>query len=82
MCHACDQAREAPDYRLCADRCMWCTARRIQIIQRRLPLAPLVKAERCRQVLAEGLSWGLGEKQIRALAKQGATAIRPEGKKT
>lgn len=39
MCECCNEARSAPEsYRMFADYCLYCAARRIQYIQRRLPL--------------------------------------------
>ena len=70
MCYACDQAREAPEHaRLFADGCLHCAARYIQHIQRRMSIAPSAKADRCRKVLAQALTFGLSEMDIRRMAK-------------
>ena len=71
MCRCCNDARPDPaSYRLFAERCLHCAARRIQFIQRRLNLAPDVKRNRCRTALAQAMALGLPEAQIRAMAKR------------
>ena len=53
MCHCCNDARPDPaSYRLFAEGCLHCAARRIQYIQRRLKLAPDAIRTRCRTALA------------------------------
>lgn len=70
MCHCCDDARPDPEtYRLFAEGCLHCAARRIQFIQRTLRLAPSVTRDRCRAALADAMALGLPEAQIRAMAK-------------
>ena len=55
-----------------------CAARRIQYIQRRLPLSPDDKRNRCRKALNQALELGLAEKEIRAMAKLSAWQLAPE----
>lgn len=77
-CHCCNDARPDPaNYRLFADGCLHCAARRIQYIQRRLPLAPSIKAERCRSALAQALALGLPEAEIRSMAKRAEWQLAP-----
>ena len=71
MCHCCNDARPDPaSYRLFAEGCLHCAARRIQFIQRRLKLAPDAIRTRCRTALAQAMELGLPEAQIRAMAKK------------
>lgn len=77
-CHCCNDARPDPaNYRLFADGCLHCAARRIQYIQRRLPLVPSTKAERCRSALAQALELGLPEAEIRSMAKRAEWQLAP-----
>ena len=70
-CTTCNEARSAPEsYRLFADYCLYCAARRIQYIQRRLPLSLDDKRNRCRKALADAMALGLPEQEIRAMAKR------------
>lgn len=70
MCHCCNDARPDPaTYRLFAEGCLHCAARRIQFIQRRLNLAPDDKRNRCRTALAQAMERGLPEAEIRRMAK-------------
>ena len=70
-CRCCNDARPDPaSYRLFADGCLHCAARRIQYIQRRLNLAPDAIRTRCRTALAQAMALGLPEAQIRAMAKK------------
>ena len=70
-CSTCNEARSAPEhYRMFADYCLHCAARRIQFIQRRLNLAPDDKRNRCRTALADAVALGLPEQEIRAMAKK------------
>ena len=56
MCTCCNEARSAPEsYRMFADYCLHCAARRIQYIQRRLPLSLDDKRNRCRKALADAM---------------------------
>lgn len=49
MCTCCNEARSEPQaFRFFAEGCLHCAARRIQYIQRRLPLSPDDKRNRCR----------------------------------
>lgn len=81
-CQCCTDASQAPEsYRLFADGCLHCAARRIQYIQRRLPLGPSQKAERCRLALSQALSLGLPEAEIRSMAKLAAWQVEPQGRK-
>lgn len=78
MCTCCDEARSAPEsYRMFADYCLHCAARRIQYIQRRLPLSPDDKRNRCRKALNQALELGLPEKEIRDMAKLSAWQLAP-----
>ena len=71
MCECCNEARSAPEsYRMFADYCLYCAARRIQYIQRRLNLAPEATRTRCRKALAQAMELGLPEQEIRAMAKR------------
>ena len=71
MCNCCNDARPDPaSYRLFAERCLHCAARRIQFIQRSLNLAPDAIRTRCRTALAQAMELGLPEQEIRAMAKK------------
>jgi predicted nucleic acid-binding Zn-ribbon protein len=71
MCTTCNEARANPGgYRLFAEGCLHCAARRIQFIQRTLRLAPSVTRDRCRAALADAMANGLPEQEIRAMAKK------------
>lgn len=71
MCTCCNEARPDPaSYRMFADYCLYCAARRIQFLQRRLPLSPEDKRNRCRKALADAMALGLPELEIRRMAKQ------------
>ena len=79
MCHCCNDAREAPQHhRFFADGCIHCAARRIQYIQRRLPLSPDDKRNRCRKALADAMALGLPELEIRRMAKLAAWQVTPQ----
>lgn len=78
-CKTCSDAREAPAHvPFFTDGCLYCAARRIQFIQRRMNLAPQQRVERCRKALAQAMDWGLPEPEIRAMAKQEAWAVEPQ----
>lgn len=78
-CHCCNEAREAPQHhRFFADGCLYCAARRIQYIQRRLPLSLDDKRNRCRKALADAMALGLPELEIRRMAKLAAWQLAPE----
>ena len=71
MCRCCNDARPDPaSFRLFAEGCIHCAARRIQFIQRRLNLAPDAIRTRCRTALAQAMELGLPEAEIRAMAKK------------
>ena len=71
MCECCNEAQDDPaSHRFFADGCLYCAARRIQYIQRRLNLAPEATRTRCRTALAQAMELGLPEAQIRAMAKK------------
>ena len=71
MCLCCNDARPDPaSYRLFAEGCLHCAARRIQYLQRTLRLAPSVTRTRCRTALAQAMELGLPEQEIRAMAKK------------
>lgn len=83
-CEACNEARSAPEsYRMFADYCLHCAARRIQYLQRTLRLGTEETRARCRKALSQALELGLPEKEIRAMAKLAAWQLTPtnEGKK-
>lgn len=81
-CECCNDARPDPAaYRFFADGCLHCAARRIQYIQRRLPLGPSQKAERCRSALSQALALGLPEASIRSMAKRAEWQVEPQGRK-
>lgn len=70
MCTCCNEARPDPaSCRMFADYCLHCAARRIQYIQRRLPLSLDDKRNRCRKALADAMALGLPELEIRRMAK-------------
>ena len=78
MCHCCNDAREAPQHhRFFAEGCLHCAARRIQYIQRRLPLSLDDKRNRCRKALADAMALGLPELEIRRMAKLAAWQVEP-----
>ncbi len=78
MCECCNEARSAPEsYRMFADYCLYCAARRIQYIQRRLPLSLDDKRNRCRKALADAMALGLPEPEIRRMAKLAAWQLAP-----
>ena len=78
MCTCCNEARSAPEsYRMFAEGCLHCAARRIQYIQRRLNLAPDDKRTRCRTALADAMALGLPEPEIRRMAKLAAWQVAP-----
>lgn len=71
MCHCCNGARPDPaSFRLFAEGCLHCAARRIQFLQRSLNLAPDAIRTRCRTALAQAMELGLPEQEIRAMAKR------------
>ena len=79
MCTCCNEARSAPEsYRMFADYCLHCAARRIQYLQRTLRLGAEETRARCRKALAQALELGLPEKEIRAMAKLSAWQLAPE----
>lgn len=77
-CETCQEARLSPEtYPMFAEGCLFCSARRIQYIQRAMSLPPAKKAERCRKALAQAMETGLAEDRIRAMAKMAAWAVEP-----
>ena len=77
-CTCCNEARSAPEScRMFADYCLYCAARRIQYIQRRLPLSLDDKRNRCRKALADAMALGLPEPEIRRMAKLAAWQVAP-----
>ena len=79
MCHCCNHARPDPaSFRLFAEGCLHCAARRIQFIQRRLNLAPDVKRNRCRAALVDAMALGLPEQEIRRMAKLPEWQVMPQ----
>jgi hypothetical protein len=80
-CQCCNEARQAPEhFRLFAEGCLHCAARRIQYIQRRLALPASSKAERCRLALTQALAHGLPEAEIRSMAKRAEWQLQPNKK--
>lgn len=78
MCTCCNDARPEPQsFRFFAEGCLHCAARRIQYIQRRLPLSPEDKRNRCRKALADAMALGLPELEIRRMAKLSAWQLAP-----
>ena len=78
-CSTCNEARSAPEhYRLFADYCLYCAARRIQYIQRTLRLGPTETRDRCRTALAQAIAMGLPEPEIRRMAKLAAWQLAPK----
>lgn len=70
MCHCCNDDRPDPaTYRLFAEGCLHCAARRIQFLQRTLRLAPSVTRDRCRKAVAQAVARGLDEQEIRRMCK-------------
>ena len=79
MCHCCNDARPDPaSFRLFAEGCLHCAARRIQFIQRRLNLAPDAIRTRCRTALAQAMALGLPELEIRRMAKLPEWQVTPQ----
>lgn len=77
-CETCKEARPSPaTYPMFAEGCLFCSARRIQYIQRAMNLPPAKKAERCRKALAQAMETGLAEQEIRAMAKLAAWVVEP-----
>ena len=80
MCTCCNEARPDPaSYRMFAEGCLHCAARRIQFLQRTLRLGAEETRARCRKALAQALEMGLREKEIRAMAKLSAWQLATEG---
>ena len=78
MCTCCNEARSAPEsYRMFAEGCLHCAARRIQYIQRRLRLGESATKDRCRVALAQAMALGLPEQEIRAMAKLAEWQVAP-----
>lgn len=81
-CETCSEARTSPEtFPMFAEGCLYCSARRIQFIQRRLRLPPSKTAERCRTALAQALERGLREEEIRSMAKETVWAVEPAPQK-
>lgn len=82
MCECCDEAREAPhQYRMFADGCLHCAARRIQYLQRTLQLGTTNTQARCRTALHQAMALGLPEVEIRRMAKAPEWQLAPETEK-
>lgn len=78
-CSCCQDARPNPaSYRLFADGCLHCAARRIQYLQRTLRLGESATRDRCRAALAQAMALGLPEVEIRRMAKLPEWQVRPE----
>ena len=81
-CSTCNEARSAPEsYRLFADYCLHCAARRIQYLQRTLRLGESATRDRCRAALAQAMALGLPEVEIRRMAKLPEWQVEPEQEK-
>ena len=77
-CEACNEARPYPaSYRMFAEGCLHCAARRIQYLQRTLRLVPSETRNRCRKALADAMALGLPELEIRRMAKLAAWQVAP-----
>lgn len=82
-CHCCNDARPDPaHYRLFADGCLHCAARRIQYLQRVLfkgdkPQIVAKRQERCSAAMAQAVELGLSAKEIRAMAKRAEWQLAP-----
>lgn len=77
-CMVCTEAIDAPQFHpFFADYCLHCAARRIQYIQRRLPLSLDDKRNRCRKALSDAMALGLPELEIRRMAKLAAWQVAP-----
>ena len=77
-CTCCNEARPDPaSYRLFADGCLHCAARRIQYLQRTLRLGESATRDRCRAALAQAMALGLPELEIRRMAKLAAWQLAP-----
>lgn len=78
MCTCCNEARSAPEsYRMFAEGCLHCAARRIQYLQRTLRLGESATRERCRAALAQSMALGLPELEIRRMAKLAEWQLAP-----
>lgn len=78
-CEACNEARPDPaSYRLFAESCLHCAARRIQYLQRTLRLGESATRDRCRAALAQAMALGLPEVEIRRMAKLPEWQVEPE----
>lgn len=61
-------------------KCIYCAARRIQFIQRRMQIGKAEKVNRCREALQEAINWGHAEDKVRQLAKLDVWAVEPARK--
>lgn len=78
MCTCCNEARSAPEsYRMFAEGCLPCAARRIQYLQRTLRLGESATKGRCRAALAQAMALGLPELEIRRMAKLAEWQLAP-----
>lgn len=86
-CQCCTDASQAPEsYRLFADGCLHCAARRIQFLQRVLfkgdkPHIVAKRQERCTAAMAQAVALGLPEAEIRSMAKRAEWQVEPQGRK-
>ena len=77
-CEACNEARPYPaSYRMFAEGCLHCAARRIQYLQRTLRLGESATKDRCRVALAQAMALGLPELEIRRMAKLAEWQLAP-----
>ena len=79
MCADCDAARDTRGHWFRFDPlCLWCGARLIQQIQK-LQRPREERANRCRTVLADWMSYGHAERELRELAASGSMPLAPPG---
>lgn len=81
ICHCCADFRKNIGHRMCADRCLWCQARLIQLIQRSTGIEKQEKTTRCKAVIQRVLGWELSEQRVRDLAKKADWSMQPEPEK-
>ena len=76
-CGCCQRSKEGPGYTMFDPACHFCGARLIWRIQR-LQIMREDKIRRCRVVLADWMTHGHSEMEIRRLAKLDAVPLAPE----
>ena len=84
MCHCCNDARPDPaSYRLFAEGCLHCAARRIQYLQRVIfkddnPHIVAKRQERCRKALSDAIANGLDGVLVRTMARASGWQVAPQ----